>query len=144
MYHLRRARRFSPASDMSTAGTGAAPWAGVLDARALARLAELDPAGNAGLLARVIGTYTGSLERLLGQWTHARAGADAAALRHVAHTLKSSSASVGALALSGLCVELEQSLREGPIDGLAPRLDALEREGACILAALRRAAGAGS
>ena len=140
LFYLRRARRCSPAADLAAAG-GAARWGGVLDTQALARLAELDPGGKAGLLPRVIGTYTGSLERLLGQWAAARAAADAIVLRHVAHTLKSSSASVGALALAALCAELEQALREGRLDDLAPRLDALEHEANGILAALRPAAG---
>jgi HPt (histidine-containing phosphotransfer) domain-containing protein len=112
--------------------------AGVLDADALARLCELDPEGKTGLLARVLATYTQSLQRLLGQLQAARDEADVQAQRHVAHTLKSSSASVGALALSASCAGVERKLRDGPTDDLDRELDQLAAEGHRVLAALRQ------
>ena len=87
---------------------------GVLDAAALARLQELDPGGSAGLLARVLAPYTQSLERLLGQLHAARQEADVQGQHHVVHTLKSSSASVGALKLAALCAEVERRLARRP------------------------------
>ena len=108
----------------------------VLDADALARLRELDPGGKAGLLARVLNTYRQSLERFLGQLQTARSQGDLHVQRHVAHTLKSSSASVGALALAALCAETERHLRDGPAEGLDPQLDALIKEGQRVLAGL--------
>lgn len=112
-------------------------WAQVLDAAALAKLHALDPQGQAGLVARVIATYTASLQRLVTQFGAARAAGDVSGLRHVAHTLKSSSASVGALALSALCAAVEQQVRDGaPAEALAPQLDALGAEAARVLAAL--------
>ena len=110
---------------------------GVLDAQALARLHDLDPSGKAGLVARVLSTYTASLQRLLGQLRVARQDADAQGQRHVAHTLKSSSASVGALKLSALCADIERRLRDGPMQGLDAQLDALDAEGERVLAAMR-------
>jgi HPt (histidine-containing phosphotransfer) domain-containing protein len=109
---------------------------GVLDAGALARLSELDPGGKGGLVERVLGTYVQSLQRLLGQLQVARRDRDAQAQRHVAHTLKSSSASVGALALAALCAGVEHQLRDGPIEGLDTQLDSLAAEGQRVLAAL--------
>ncbi|MEY4910325.1 MAG: hypothetical protein RL260_4043, partial [Pseudomonadota bacterium] len=48
---------------------------------------------------------------------------------HVAHTLRSSSNSLGALRLSALCAEMEQALRRGlGAAELAPRLDTLRGE----------------
>jgi HPt (histidine-containing phosphotransfer) domain-containing protein len=113
------------------------PWHAVLDAACLQRLRELDPGGQAGLVARVIGTYVQSLAKLLEQLTQARAAGDSATLRHVAHTLKSSSASVGALVLAQVCAEVERRLREG--DGLPPaeQVEAMAREAERLLAALR-------
>jgi HPt (histidine-containing phosphotransfer) domain-containing protein len=55
----------------------------------------------------------------------------------VAHTLKSSSASVGAQTLAGLCAEVEVLLRDGTGDALEPRLDALTAEAARVLAAVK-------
>jgi HPt (histidine-containing phosphotransfer) domain-containing protein len=111
--------------------------AGVLDADALARLQDLDPSGQAGLMARVLSTYTRSLERQLDILNSARLNADVQAQRHVAHTLKSSSASVGALQLSALCADVEHKLRDGQVEAIEIQLDALTREAARILAALR-------
>ena len=113
--------------------------AGVLDAAALAYLQDLDPSGQAGLLPRVLRTYVSSLERQLHVLHSARLNADAQGQRHVAHTLKSSSASVGALQLSALCADIEHKLRDGPIDGIESQLDALAKEARRILAALRDA-----
>jgi HPt (histidine-containing phosphotransfer) domain-containing protein len=111
--------------------------AAVLDAGALARLSELDPNGKGGLVARVLATYSGSLAKLLDQMQAARGEGDQQALRHVAHTLKSSSASVGALQLSGLCADIERSLRDGLTEGLDAKLDAMATEGQRVLVALR-------
>ena len=68
----------------------------------------------------------------------APADADAQGLRHVAHTLKSSSASVGALKLSALCADIEGKLRDGATEGLEAQLDALSVEAGRVLDALRR------
>jgi hypothetical protein len=83
----------------------------VLDAAALARLSELDPTGNGTLVQRVLATYATSLERTRNELVRARQPMQPEALRHLAHTLKSSSASVGALALSALCAQVEQHVR---------------------------------
>lgn len=115
------------------------PVPGVLDPEALARLHELDPGGRAGLVPRVLATYRQSLQRLLAQLRVAREQSDSQTQRHVVHTLKSSSASVGALKLARLCADTENKLREGLSDGLAPQLDELAGEGERVLATLRTA-----
>ena len=110
----------------------------LLDAQALARLHDLDPSGKAGLVARVLATYSLALQRHLGNLGIARRDADAQGLRHVAHTLKSSSASVGALKLSALCADIEGKLRDGATEGLEAQLDALSVEAERVLDSLRR------
>jgi len=85
---------------------------------------------------RVLSTYRGSLARLLSQLAQARAQSDLAALRLVTHTLKSSSASVGALSLSGLCSAAEQAVRDGDLDALPALLDRLEAEAVRVDAAV--------
>ena len=108
----------------------------LLDATALARLRDLDPGGRAGLLNRVLQTYTQSLQRMLAQWRAARSAGDATVMRHIAHTLKSSSASVGALGLSALCAEVEARLLEGRREDIETQLDLLTAECERILAGL--------
>lgn len=116
---------------------GVAPdVAGVLDAEAIARLRELDPNGTSGLLGRVLHAFETSAARLLPQLRAARQNGDTAAVRFVAHTLKSSSASIGAARFSALCAELENGIRlQQPID-LAAKIDAVERELGRVLQAL--------
>ena len=113
-------------------------YARVLDTEALERLRALDPSGANGLLDRVLATFRGSLLRLIPQMRDGRHVGDASAVRHVAHTLKSSSASVGALRLSQLCAEVEQALRQdgGGLASLDARLDELLDEAERLLAVL--------
>jgi len=85
----------------------------VLDAGALARLRELDPDGRQGVVLRVLAAYETALLRQLEQLRGEQAAPRPAAIASLAHTLKSSSASVGALALSRACEALEQQVRQG-------------------------------
>lgn len=100
----------------------------VLDAQALAGLTMLDPTGANKLVQRVLSTYQTSLGRLLQQVTDGQERGDAAAVRLAVHTLKSSSASIGALDLSRLCAAAEQAVRDGQLETLPPLLDGLQAE----------------
>jgi HPt (histidine-containing phosphotransfer) domain-containing protein len=134
--------QLSTPTNMATLGTttidGSAelPSTPVLDAQALAALRQLDPSGTNRLVPRVMTTYRSSLARLLGQLTLARERDDADSLRLVTHTLKSSSASVGALALSVLCAAAEQAVRDGRLQGLPQLLDQLMAEAVRVDAAV--------
>ncbi|OWQ48612.1 hypothetical protein CDL60_01520 [Roseateles noduli] len=96
------------------------PEPAVLDDQALARLRELDPEGVNHLLDRVVAAFLKSLdqqEQVLAQGRDAPR--DLNGLRHVAHTLKSAAASLGASVLSQRCAEIEALARSGREDGLA-------------------------
>ena len=108
-----------------------------LDQASLQRLHELDPQGTNRVVERVLCAFEASLQRLLPQAAQALRDGDHAAVRHVAHTLKSSSASVGALELSRRCAEIENRVRTQQHDGLAERLAALQAEGQRVLEAVR-------
>ena len=123
------------ATDVASGNAGSG-CSRVLDAQALANLAQLDPTGANKLLPRVLTAYRGSLARLLPQLTAARISLDLGALKLLTHTLKSSSASIGALDLSALCGAAEQALREGMLDGLPGTLDDLLAEAARVDAAV--------
>jgi len=101
--------------------------AALLDPEAIRRLKELDPSGGNKLLERVVAAFSNSLDRLLPDLAHAREGdsLDLNAVRHVAHTLKSSSASLGAIALSARCADIEALARDGRSEGLTEQLDAM-------------------
>ena len=137
----RMAMTFSRADDPSTptpprdpGAAGAAPAASArLDPAALAKLAELDPGGSNRLVQRVLNAFCASAARLMPQFDAARAGPDLAALRYVSHTLKSSSASIGALALAQTCAEVENLIRMAQTQNLAPLLDTLSAQMADVL-----------
>lgn len=99
-----------------------------LDADALARLRELDPSGANRLIERVVQAYFGSLERMLPELAAARAPLDLGQLRQITHTLKSSSASLGALTLSAHCARLETMARDQIAEGVEAELDAMLAE----------------
>jgi HPt (histidine-containing phosphotransfer) domain-containing protein len=114
----------------------------VLDEASLQRLHELDPQGTHRVVERVLRAFEASLSRLLPQAQQALAQGDHEAVRHVVHTLKSSSASVGALELSRCCGEIENRLRAQQSDGLGAMVSGLEAEGRRVLCAVRGLLGA--
>jgi len=120
-----------------SATTPSLPSAAELDETSLRRLRELDPDGSSRIVARVLQAFDTSLQRLLPEGDSAFAQRDRDALRHVVHTLKSSSASVGALALSRHCGAIENRLRDGDDDGLDDLWDALHHEGRRVQVAVQ-------
>lgn len=105
-----------------------------LDAKALDRLRELDPDGRQGVLTRVLGAFETSLARMLAQLRAEQDGGHAGVVVAVAHTLKSSSASVGALELAQACAEVEARLRSGDVSALQQDISRLISEGESALA----------
>jgi HPt (histidine-containing phosphotransfer) domain-containing protein len=108
-----------------------------LDAQAIARLEELDPGGSGQLVQRILRTYAASLDRLMVEFRQARVAQQPPVLRRVAHTLKSSSASVGALQLAALCADLEHAVFEPRDLDNGDLLDSLEVEAARVAVAVR-------
>jgi HPt (histidine-containing phosphotransfer) domain-containing protein len=100
-----------------------------LDDAALARLRELDPDGRMGVVPRVLQTFDTSLARMLVQLRTELDAPQPGVVRAVAHQLKSSSASVGALDLSRACQEVEALLREGRDHDLTDAVHRLLLEG---------------
>jgi len=109
----------------------------LLDAAALARLRQLDPDGSRDFLVQVLRTYESSLARHLATLELARTTGDLKTAGDIAHTLKSSSASVGALAFAEGCARLERQARAEDAAALSSTLIGLQGEGARVLAAVR-------
>ena len=109
-----------------------------LDPAALARLAELDPTGQNQLLERVLQAFQTSAARLALQLDAARLSVDRATIRLVAHTLKSSSASIGAIELSQHCAQVEALIRAESGDDLDARVEAMCTALAAALNAIQR------
>lgn len=113
------------------------PAAAVLDPQALERLRELDPRGESHLIERVLKAFETSAARLGPQLEASRRSNDRDGIRHVAHTLKSSSASIGAMTLSRHCAVVEAMIREDSREDLDPPIAALSAELEAALQALR-------
>lgn len=106
----------------------AAPPAGQpLNRQALENIRALSRTDGDALLERVILAFTSETPRQLSAMRAAIAGADAQALRKVAHSLKSGSANVGADGLAQLCKEMEKLGRAGSTEGAAPLLQQMQQ-----------------
>lgn len=128
---------FQSAIEQSTAAGSSA--IATLDPQALDRLRALDPAGTAKLLSRVVEAYLASANRLRRQLHDGLAAGDSSAVRLAAHTLKSSSASVGALGLADACARAEALARDHATGApLEAAVQELCRELEAAIAALHR------
>lgn len=115
-----------------TAADAAAP---ALD---LSRLLELDPTGHNGLVVRVLATYQASFQDLMARLQRAAEAQDQAAFFLAVHTLKSSSAYVGADGLAQACAEVERTVRDQPTTALRPQLGCLLGAAASVAAAVQQ------
>ena len=114
--------------DLNNSGFEGTATKPVLDAACMAELRALDPDGKAQLVKRVLATYQSSLAKNAAQLQTARGEGGWDQVSRIAHTLKSSSASIGALALSSLCAEIERLLRAGDSNGALPLIDDFQAE----------------
>jgi HPt (histidine-containing phosphotransfer) domain-containing protein len=108
-----------------------------LDALAFARLVELDPSGQSGVVQRVLVTFENALQRQLTEAQVALDSGNFTELGRLAHTVKSASAAVGALRLSAVCAEVEAAVRQQALATAAQKAPQLLDEGAQALSAVR-------
>jgi HPt (histidine-containing phosphotransfer) domain-containing protein len=79
--------------------------------------------GDLEFLDELVETYLADAEQQLEAMRGAAAADDAAALIRPVHTLKSSSANVGALTLAEVCRSLEADARAGAVPDFAARVE---------------------
>ncbi len=99
-----------------------------LDRAAIARIKKLQREDAADVLLKIIGIYLQKGPELMQEISQAISTGDADKLRHAAHSLKSSSASLGANDMASLCSELENMGRDGDLTNALGKLDFLEFE----------------
>ena len=99
----------------------------VLDRQTLEALFE-SVGGDQEFLAELIDTYVADAPVQVGSLRTALAAGDVEALIRPAHTLKSSSASLGAMGLAEQCRQLEQAARGGSLDGATDAVEAIAAE----------------
>lgn len=82
-----------------------------IDRRVLDRIRIIQSRGNPGLLKNVLGLYFQEAPKLLNLLREATDISDAEGMYQAAHTLKSSSANLGAIRLARLCCVVEALAR---------------------------------
>jgi HPt (histidine-containing phosphotransfer) domain-containing protein len=80
------------------------------------------------LLQQIVHLYLDAAPGLLQQMKAGFASGDLTSVRNAAHTLKSSSANLGAAQLSRMCSQLEAAARAGAIGPEVPSAQAIESE----------------
>ena len=122
----------TPGVDGDAGGAGAAD--GVVDSDVLRQLEE-----DVGAVETrsVIETFLEATPDLLASLRNGAARADAAAIQRSAHTLKASSALLGALVLARRCEDLERLGRAGDVEGARPMVEAVETLFSAVERALR-------
>jgi HPt (histidine-containing phosphotransfer) domain-containing protein len=98
------------------------------DQTALDGLRELENEGGPPLVAALAGLFFRDAVARLGSLRRAIGSADAVGIEKGAQSLKGSSASVGATAMSLMCGELEEEGRVGDIQGASKTLSRIEEE----------------
>ena len=91
----------------------------------LARL-QANLGGDSAIMAELIEIFLTDTPLQLAAMRQALVDGDAAIVQRVAHTLKSTSASLGAQALMSLCDTLEQQAHNGRLDGANAYLAQIE------------------
>jgi histidine phosphotransfer protein HptB len=96
-----------------------------LDQSALDALREMtgdDPA----FMTELIDTFVDDSRHQCQAMTKAASSGDAVALRRAAHSLKSNSATFGAMELAELCQTAETRAKRGELDGIAALLERID------------------
>jgi HPt (histidine-containing phosphotransfer) domain-containing protein len=109
----------------------------LLDPKTIARIRTLSATGTPDLIRRLNDIYESSSSTLLESLRASSRVSNAAAVRKAAHSLKSSSANVGALALAATCGELEIAASKERTDQVRSLINRLVGEHESVLRALR-------
>jgi|CZKI01.1.fsa_nt_gi HPt (histidine-containing phosphotransfer) domain-containing protein len=100
----------------------------IIDPEAIATLNELNPDDNGAFLREIIGIYIEDTPRRLQDLKSSLASGDVALFTRTAHTIKGSSANVGAIALAGVADRLELLSRKEGLGGVAALVASCENE----------------
>jgi signal transduction histidine kinase/DNA-binding response OmpR family regulator/HPt (histidine-containing phosphotransfer) domain-containing protein len=121
--------------DPEASGAGRSPTAGVIDRETFDRLAQ---SMGGAFVAELVDTFVEDAGELTAQLPTALTRGDVDGFRRAAHSLKSTSESLGATGLAALARELEAIARTGSLDGVGERLGPVAAEYARTAHALRK------
>jgi len=109
----------------------------VLDQSVLASLRELQEAGDPDIVAEVGGLFIKHSPEKVDAIMQSVEKDDAKGLQLAAHSMKSSSAYIGAMRLSTLAKELEMMGRSNSLDGAKEKAKMLKDEFSLVMEAIR-------
>jgi signal transduction histidine kinase/DNA-binding response OmpR family regulator len=107
-----------------------------LDHSAIDAVRQLDPDGNDRLLARLIALYRDDSSQLLADIDNALKSGDANSVARAAHTLKSSSANLGATNVAAIARAIEHAARSGDLADLPASITKLRAQRTVALSEL--------
>jgi signal transduction histidine kinase/DNA-binding response OmpR family regulator/HPt (histidine-containing phosphotransfer) domain-containing protein len=131
--------RWIPVSTVAVprpAEPAARPAKQVLDRQVLDELSKMLGGGKLDMLASLINLYLAESPKLVDELKRAAGAGDAREIARVAHSLKSCSANVGAMALSRYCTELVAVAKRGDANEARRMVTTLESEYASVQEAL--------
>ena len=121
---LQKLRRWLPLKDAgSDTAAGAVTVEGAIDR------AVFDDVRTqlGGMVNELLAVFLSDMKRYIATIRHYDPNTDIRLITAAAHTVKGSSSTIGAVALSRLANEVEQATREGRADGLVVAAEAMER-----------------
>ena len=121
-----------PGPGMAAGDAGGA----VLDARVVSSLQAMGES-SPGLIKRLVEAYATSAPALMADLRRAAAAGELGAARLAAHTLKSSTANLGALGVSALFASVEAAAKAGMSHDVSDRLNTAEAQLQRVLGALK-------
>jgi HPt (histidine-containing phosphotransfer) domain-containing protein len=110
----------------------------ILDQSVLASLKELQEEGEPDIIEEVGSLFLVHAPEKIAAIKKAASQKDAKALQLSAHSLKSSSAYVGAMVLSAMSKDLEMMGRSNSLEGAEGKVEALDREYSRVKTALEK------
>jgi len=113
----------------------------IIDPEAIKALRELNPGDNDVFLKEIVGIYVEDTPRRLQELRSSLASGDIPLFTRTAHTIKGSSANVGAVALSAVAERLESMARKDGLGGVAALIASCEAEYARAADELRKLVG---
>jgi len=117
-----------PGKPAAPAAFSVPPSTDIIDWGQLDTLRSIDPQGKTGIVGRAIGLYIDNAPKLIEEIRGFRTAKDLKDVRRAAHSLKSSSASLGATVVAGLSKTIEQAAASGDFEIIDATVRSLESE----------------
>jgi HPt (histidine-containing phosphotransfer) domain-containing protein len=113
----------------------------IINPDAIAALRDLNPGDNDAFLKEIIGIYIEDTPKRLADLKASLASGETPLFTRAAHTIKGSSANVGAIVVAATAERLESKSRVSGLAGVEPLMAQCEAEFSRAAAELRKLAG---